>query len=68
MRSYTTGATLNAYVRGRNPNLAATTSNAAVNQVIPFLTPEGKYGLVLINQLSATGDRPFIDVSIKYEL
>lgn len=68
LRSYTTGATLNSYVRGRNPNLTATTANATVNQVIPFMTTEGKYGLILINQLSPTGDKPFIDISIKYEL
>lgn len=68
LRTYYTAAALNAYVKGRNPNLTATTSNAAVNSVIPFLTPEGKYGLILINQISPGGENPFIDVSIKYEL
>ncbi len=67
LRSYTTAATLSSYVIGRNPNLFATTSNAGVNQVIPFVTPEGKYGLILINLISPAGSNPFIDVSIKYE-
>ena len=64
---YLTRESLVNYVKGRNPNLAATTSNAGVNQVIPFLTAEGKYGLILINQISPSGANPFVDVSIKYE-
>lgn len=68
LRSYTTGATLNNYVKGRKPNLTATSSNIGVNQVVPFVTPEGKYGLILVNQISPSGTNPFIDVSIKYEL
>lgn len=65
---YTTAFALVSYVKGRNPNLAATTSNASAGQAIPFLTQEGKYGLMLINQVSPGGEKPFIDVSIKYEL
>lgn len=68
LRQYTSEDRLGSYVRGRNPNLAATTSNANVNQVIPFLTPEGNYGLLLINVVSNSGSKPYIDVSIKYVL
>jgi hypothetical protein len=68
---YLTAEALVSYITGasaRRPTLTAITSNAAVNSVIPFLTPEGKYGLILINQISPAGEKPFVDVSIKYEL
>ena len=68
LRSYYTAAALASYVKGRKPNLTATTSNIGVNTVVPFVTPEGKYGLILINQISPSGPNPFVDVSIKYEL
>ncbi len=71
LRSYYTAASMLAYINGasaRRPTLTATSSNVAVNSVISFLTPEGKYGLLLVNQISPNGDKPFVDVSIKYEL
>lgn len=68
LRNYYTAAALRAYVIGRNPNLLAHTANLSVGQGVPFVFPDGKYGLILINQISNDGDRPFMDVSIKYEL
>ncbi|MGC4235779.1 MAG: hypothetical protein QM594_22585 [Niabella sp.] len=68
LRNYYTAEALRTYVRGRNPNLLAHTANLSVGQGVPFVFPDGRYGLILINQISLTGDRPFMDVSIKYEL
>lgn len=63
----TSGAALQAYAKGRNPTLSSITSNIAINSVIAFLTPEGKYGAILINNIEFNGSKPFVDVSIKIE-
>nr|WP_294903587.1 hypothetical protein [uncultured Lacibacter sp.] len=63
----TSGAAIKAYAVGRNPNQTSITSNIAINSVIAFVTPEGKYGAILINNIENNGPKPFIDVSIKYE-
>ncbi len=63
----TSGAALRAYAIGRKPTLTSITSNIAVNSVIAFVTPEGKYGAILINNIEHNGDKPFVDVSIKIE-
>lgn len=68
LRTYYTRESLVNYVKGRNPNLLAHTSNLSVGQGVPFVFPDGRYGLILINQISVEGDKPFMDVSIKYEL
>lgn len=65
--SYGTAAILNSYAKGRNPNLATLTSSLAVGQGVAFLLPNGKYGVIVINQLSH-GRNPFMDVSWRYEL
>ena len=63
----TSGAAIRAYAIGRNPNQTSITSNIAINSVIAFVTPEGKYGAILINNIENGGSKPFVDVSIKYE-
>ncbi len=68
LRNYYTREALVNYVKGRNPNLLAHTSNLSVGQGVPFVFPDGRYGLILINQISLDGNTPFMDVSIKYEL
>ncbi|HTH31454.1 MAG TPA: hypothetical protein VL946_08885, partial [Lacibacter sp.] len=61
------GAAIRAYAIGRNPGQTSITSNIAINSVIAFVTPEGKYGAILINNIENNGPKPFVDVSIKYE-
>lgn len=63
----TSAAAIVAYAKGRNPNLLSVTTNIALNGVISFITPEGKYGAILINNIENNGANPFVDVSIKYE-
>lgn len=63
----TSGAAIRAYAIGRKPTLTSITSNIAINSVIAFVTPEGKYGAILINNIEHNGSKPFVDISIKYE-
>lgn len=67
------GSTLEALAKARTITLNATTSAtvaAGLNtgNAVFFLTPEGKYGMMLINQVTADIDkRPYINVSIKVQ-
>lgn len=67
------GSTLETLAKARSITLNATTSAtvaAGLNtgNAVFFLTPEGKYGMMLINQVTADIDkRPYINVSIKVQ-
>jgi len=67
------GSTIEALARARNPNLAVITATSFATGLSPgasfyFLTPEGKYGIVLVNNISFDLDRrPFVNVSIKIQ-
>lgn len=66
-------STLETIAKARNPNLTAITATSYTTGLSPgatvcFLTPEGKYGIMLINNISFDLQRrPFINVSIKIQ-
>jgi hypothetical protein len=70
-RNYNSGNRIATYARGRNPNLLQTTTglvSGSVGGAISFLTPEGNYGIILLNSITQDSDgRKYIDVSIKYK-
>lgn len=67
------GSTIETLAKARTINLNATTATTVaaglnVNSAVFFLTPEGKYGMILINQVTSDQDKkPFINVSIKVQ-
>ncbi|RZL46733.1 MAG: hypothetical protein EOP00_14085 [Pedobacter sp.] len=67
------GSTVEALAKARTINLnntVATTAAAglAANSAVFFLTPEGKYGMMLVNQVTADiNKKPYINVSIKVQ-
>jgi len=67
------GSTIETLARARTINLNATAGTTAANglaagSAVFFLTPEGKYGMMLINRVTAdiTG-KPYINVSVKMQ-
>lgn len=49
-------------------NLLATTTGLALGRVVFFLTPEGKYGAIHINQITEDIEgKPFISISVKVQ-
>jgi hypothetical protein len=69
----TSGSTIETLAKARNPNLTLTSATAYLNGLAPgntvaFLTPEGKYGVMLINSVYADIDRRLLmDVSYKMQ-
>ncbi|MCD0489341.1 hypothetical protein LPB86_13955 [Pedobacter sp. MC2016-14] len=66
-------STIGTLARARTINLTATASTTfaaglAAGNAIFFLTPEGKYGMMLINAVTTDYDRkPYINVSVKVQ-
>lgn len=68
IRNYTSGEKIKSYAKGRKPNSSNVTKPIVLGDVIPFLMPEGNYGLMLVNAITKDGDgREYMDVSIKYK-
>jgi len=66
-RRYTSGELIKSYAKGRKPNSLTVPKAIVSGDVIPFLTPEGNYGLMLVNAITKDGDgREYMDISIKY--
>lgn len=67
------GSTIETLAKARNINLNATVGTTAANGLAPgsavfFLTQEGKYGMMLINNVTTDFDKkPIINVSIKIQ-
>jgi hypothetical protein len=67
------GSTIGTLAVARNPNLAATAGTTALNGLVAgsavfFLTPEGKYGMMLINAITSDYEkRPYMNVSVKIQ-
>lgn len=52
----------------RATNYSATADGLAAGNVVYFLTPEGKYGAMLVNQVTEDLDkRPYLSVSVKIQ-
>lgn len=73
VNNISSGSTIETLAKARNPNLTMTTATTYgtglfAGSSIAFLTPEGKYGIMLINVVTSDFDkRPFIDVSVKMQ-
>lgn len=68
VRTYTSGNKIFDYAKGRKPTALSITAPIVLGDVIPFLTPEGNYGLILVNAITVDADkRSYMDVSIKYK-
>ncbi len=71
--SAVSASTIADLARARTINLTATAATSASaslvsGNVVFFLTPEGKYGMLLVNNISFDLDRrPFINVSVKIQ-
>lgn len=67
-RTLVSGAAIEKFGKGRKPNSTAIATDLRINSMVGFLTPEGKYGAMIINAITEdyTG-RPYMDVSIKYQ-
>lgn len=67
------GSTIEALARARTINLDATTATTVaaglnVNSAVFFLTPEGKYGMMLVTRVTAdVSGNPFILVNVKMQ-
>lgn len=67
------GSTIETLAKARTINLNATTATTAAaglaaSSAVFFITPEGKYGMMLINQVTADAQkRPYINVSVKMQ-
>jgi hypothetical protein len=67
------GSTIADLAKARTINLAATAATSATaglsaGNAVFFLTPEGKYGMLLVNNISFDLDRrPFLNVSVKIQ-
>lgn len=67
------GSTIEALARARTINLTATTATTAATglangSAVFFLTPEGKYGMLLFNAVTSDYDKkPFMNVSVKIQ-
>lgn len=48
-------------------NITAWDSALAPGNLVYFLTPEGKYGAMLVNQMTSDNEGPYISVSVKYQ-
>lgn len=73
VNSAVSGSTIETLAKARTINLNATVGATAAaglasGSAVFFLTPEGKYGMMLVNAVTADYEkRPFIDVSIKIQ-
>ena len=67
------GSTIETLAKARTINLNATTATTAAaglaaGSAVFFLTPEGKYGMILINQVTSDlNKKPYINVSVKMQ-
>ncbi|RZK37856.1 MAG: hypothetical protein EOO90_24100 [Pedobacter sp.] len=67
------GSTIEALAKARTINLTATTATTAATglangSAVFFLTPEGKYGMLLFNAVTSDYDKkPFMNVSVKIQ-
>lgn len=67
------GSTIETLARARTINLNATVATTAAaglapNNAVFFLTPEGKYGMLLVNRVTADAKgKPYINVSVKMQ-
>ena len=67
VRNYNSGNRILSYAKGRNPTSTAV-SGLASGSAVAFLTPEGKYGILLVNSLTRDSEgKQYIDISIKYQ-
>lgn len=68
VRNYTSGNKIETYAKGRKPTSTSVTSSLVAGSAVAFLTPEGNYGILLVNSITQDSDgRPYMDVSIKYK-
>jgi hypothetical protein len=71
--SAVSGSTIDALAKARTINLTATAGTTAAtglvaNSAVFFLTPEGKYGMMFINNITADLEkRPYMNVSVKIQ-
>jgi hypothetical protein len=67
------GSRIETLARARTINLNATVATTAAaglapNNAVFFLTPEGKYGMLLVNRVTADAKgKPYINVSVKMQ-
>ena len=67
-RNLHSGSAIESYAKGRNPNRTSLSSAFALNSVIAFKTPEGKYGALLVTGVNNDySGNPYVEFSIKYQ-
>ncbi|WP_026903126.1 hypothetical protein [Pedobacter glucosidilyticus] len=63
-----TGTIVETEARRRTINLRATTTGLVAGSAVYFLTPENKYGCILVNAVSTDIEgKPFINISVKVQ-
>jgi hypothetical protein len=64
----TTGSKIETEAKKRTINSRSITADIPIGNIVYFLTPEGKYGVLLINTITTNYEGlPFVNVSVKYQ-